>query len=196
MNYEVVGMYTDPGISGRKFNNRPGLQSLMSEAQNKTIDMVMVFSLSRFGRNTQDTLHHIKLLDACGVGFYSLDLGVDTTTSHGKLILQIMSSLAEFESNQISDRIKSVQSYRKQQGKTYCGNPPFGFQNKNGKLVPVESELVIVKRIKDLHAAGVSMTYIAKTIGIKGKNGGEIKAQTIKKILNNRIYDNYTKTVQ
>jgi len=191
---EIVEHYKDAGISGRKFENRPNFVRMMQRLERKDVNAVVVYSLSRFGRNIRETLNYLERLEKWGVSFFAIDLNIDTSTSHGKLILQIMSALSEFESNQMSDRIKSVMSHNKEKKITYCGNPPLGYENVDGVLRPNQEEIKIVKDIFAMHKKDLSMNEIARQLnknGYKGKNGGEFYAVTIQKILKNEIYKEF-----
>lgn len=189
--YEIVARLSDAGISGRKFENRQNFMKMMDLAKNKEIDVVVVYSLSRFGRNLKDTLKWIEYLEKNGVSFYTQDFQADTSTSHGKLMMQMVAAFAEFESNQRSDLITSVMSHLKDKKKVYCGPTPLGFNKEGDDLVPDTGEMVIVKRIFDMRSTGKSYFAIANALnseGIKGKKGGQFNQTTIKKIVTNDIY--------
>lgn len=188
---EIIEHYKDAGISGRKFENRPNFVRMMQRVERGDIHAIVVYSLSRFGRNIRETLNYLEKLEKWGVSFYAIDLGIDTSTSHGKLIMQIMSALSEFESNQMSDRIRAVMGNNKSKKMTYCGNPPLGYDNVDGVMRPKEKEIEIVKSIFDMHEKNISMNEIARQLnkkGYKSKKGSKFYAVTIQKILNNDIY--------
>jgi site-specific DNA recombinase len=191
-NMEIVEHFTDAGISGRKYENRPNFVRMMQRVERGGINAVVVYSLSRFGRNIRDTLNYLDKLDKLNVSFYAIDLNIDTSTSHGKLVLQIMSALSEFESNQMSDRIKVVMQNNKDKKRTYCGNPPYGFENFKGTLRPIQSEMDIVHKAHELrNKEGLSYHKIAKYFNdqnIPTRSGGKFYAVTIEKIIKNGIY--------
>ena len=191
-NYEIVAELSDAGVSGRKFINRQNFMKMMDLAANRQIDVVVVYSLSRFGRNVKDTLKWIDYLEKNNVSFYTQDFQADTSTSHGKLMLQMIAAFAEFESNQRSELIVSVMDHLKQNGKVYCGPTPFGFVKDGDDLRPQPEEIVIVNRIFKLKSEGVSYKKIADALnedGILGKKGGRFQQMTIKKIVDNKIYE-------
>jgi site-specific DNA recombinase len=192
--YEIVAELSDAGISGRKFINRQNFMKMMALAENKKIDVVVVYSLSRFGRNLKDTLTWIEYLDKNGVAFYTQDFQADTSTSHGKLMLQMIAAFAEFESNQRSELITSVMGHLKTTGKVYCGPTPLGFVKDGDILKPQDNELSIVRRIFKLKEDGVSYKCIADQLnsdGLVGKKGGRFQQMTIKKIVDNKIYERF-----
>ena len=188
--WTIAGEYIDPAYSGRNFK-RPAFQKMMADLRSNSI--VLVHSLSRFGRNTREVLDQIDKLTKQDIMFYSMDINVDTSTSHGKMILSIMSALAQFESDNTSDRIKSVMGNRKLKGLRYCGNPPLGLEVKNGKLVE-NGDMTTVRFIFALKSKGWASSFIANHLnktGYTGAKGGKFQANTINKILNNKIYDLY-----
>jgi site-specific DNA recombinase len=193
-NYEIVAELSDAGVSGRKFENRQNFMKMMDLAKNKKIDVVVVYSLSRFGRNLKDTLKWIEYLDKNNVSFYTQDFQADTSTSHGKLMLQMIAAFAEFESNQRSELITSVMDHLKDSGRVYCGPTPLGFVKEGDILKPQDNEISIVRRIFKLKSEGVSYRDIANQLnndGIVGKKGGRFQQMTIKKIVDNRIYERF-----
>lgn len=192
----IVGTYEDPAYTGRNFD-RPGYKRMISEARSKNVQAVLVYSLSRFGRNTIGVLEQVNELKAMGVQFHALDVGVDTGTPMGTAFLAIVAALAQLESDQISKRIVDVQKDRKTRKKSYCGNPPLGFRNQDGELVQVESEMAIVSMIFDMHRKEISYSKIARELnrnGYKGKSGAPFQPMTISKVINNNIYESLFKT--
>lgn len=192
-NYQIVGSFSDPGVSGRKFENRPDFMKMIKMVEKHQTDVVIVYSLSRFGRNVKDTLKWISYLESRGVSFYTLDFQIDTTTSHGKLMLQMMAAFAEFESNQRGELIQSVMKYLKKEQKVYCGPTPLGFDKKDGKLVVNEDEMTLVRKIF-LWKPKFSNSTIATMCndsGYQTKKGKKFYHTTIEKIVNNNIYEQH-----
>jgi len=196
--YEIVNRFSDPGVSGRKFENRPEFMKMISLAEKKKIDVVVVYSLSRFGRNLKDTLKWIEFLEKNGVSFYTQDFQADTSTSHGKLMMQMVAAFAEFESNQRSELITSVMGHLKDQEKVFCGPTPLGFEKLNDQLIVIPKEMEVVQWIYEKKNNGVSYFNIATALnnrGIVGKKGGKFTQSTIKKIIDNSLYQKYFKIV-
>jgi site-specific DNA recombinase len=192
-NYEIVATFSDPGVSGRKFENRPDFMKMIDMVKRKEVDVVVVYSLSRFGRNTKDTLKWVAFLENYGVSFYTLDFQFDTSTSHGKLMLQMIAAFAEFESNQRGELISSVMKYLKKENKVYCGPIPFGFDKNDGNLIVNENEMKIVRKI---FTCKKQMKYseIARHLnrdGFTSKTGKQFHHSTIIKIVNNNIYEQF-----
>lgn len=191
--YKVGYQFSDPGVSGKRFENRPQFMKMIELVDKKLIDVVVVYSLSRFGRNLKDTLKWIDYLEKRGVAFYTQDFQVDTRTSHGKLMLQMIAAFAEFESNQRGELITSVMSHLKKENKVYCGSTPYGFDSVEGKLIPNEKEMDIVRFIFETKKLK-GTKWIASELnrrGIIGKKGGRIEPSTVKRILSNDIYGQF-----
>lgn len=188
-NLDIVETFSDNAVSGRTMD-RPSFSAMMKKLVNKEAEAVIVYSLSRFGRNTREVLEHINRFKDMGVTFYCVDLNVSTekSSAFGTFMIQMLAALSEFESNQTSDRIKSTLRGRKMRGKTYCANPPLGLDNKDGVLVVNEKEMEIVKFILSYDGSLSSAANILNRRGEKGKNGGIFAAETIKKIKNNESF--------
>jgi len=191
--YEIGYQFSDPGVSGKRFENRPEFMKMIDLVEKGKIDVVVVYSLSRFGRNLKDTLKWIDYLEKKGVSFYTQDFQVDTRTSHGKLMLQMIAAFAEFESNQRGELITSVMTHLKKEKKVYCGSTPMGFDSIGGVLVPNEKEQETLRFIFE-KSKQRGTKWIASELnrqGIRGKKGGKIEPSTIKRILSNDLYSEF-----
>ncbi len=104
--WEYVGIYYDEGISGTKKENRQGLQRMMSDCENKKIDLIVTKSISRFARNTTDCLEMVRRLIELGVFIYFEKENINTKSMESELMLSVLSSLAESESISISENNK------------------------------------------------------------------------------------------
>jgi len=120
--WSVSGEYVDDGVSGSD-DSRPELDRMMADAQAGNFDLVAVWKLDRLGRSLQHLLRLISDLARWGVGFASLrDSGIDTTTPTGRLMLQILGALAEYEKELIRERVIAGVRRAQAQGK-HCGRP-------------------------------------------------------------------------
>lgn len=188
--YEVVATFTDAGLSGRRADNRPGLQDMLAR---KDYDLVIVSSLSRMGRNVIDLLSTVEKLRKRNVSIAFLDINIDTSTPMGNVLLTIMSAMAQMESELTAIRTKEISDFRKREMKSYCGNPPLGYRNSGGELREIPGEINTVQSIFRMwHKEQRGYNEIAGILnrrGLRGKNGGRFAAATIKQILNNQIYN-------
>jgi DNA invertase Pin-like site-specific DNA recombinase len=120
--WTVVAEYVDEGVSGAK-ESRPELDRMLADAQGGRFDLVAVWKLDRLGRSLQHLLRLLANLADWGVGFASLrDAGIDTTTPTGRLMLQILGALAEYERELIRERVIAGVRRAQAQGK-HCGRP-------------------------------------------------------------------------
>lgn len=187
--FEIVKVIEDRGISGRTTQKRDGFQEMMGMI--KSVDCVIVYSISRFARSVMDTLNTIQILKQNNVEFHSVNENVDTSSAQGRFFLTVMSALAEMESDQMGERIRSVMSYKKDTGLVYCGNTPFGYDKVDGKLVPNESEQALIQRMRALRKKKYSYDKIAQLFNMEGiisKTGSRFHATTIRKIILNDLH--------
>ncbi len=116
--WEVVEQYGDAGISGSKGRNgRPGLDTMLKDAQRRRFDVVMAWSIDRLGRSLIDLLGTIQSLEACGADLYLDQQSIDTTTPAGKLMFQVTGAFAEFERSMIRQRVRAGLKRAVEEGK-------------------------------------------------------------------------------
>lgn len=168
---EVV-IFTDAGLSGKRADNRPGLQAALEEV--RPGDALVVYSLSRLARSTKDTLAVAERLDKRGADLVSLSEKIDTTTAAGKMVFRMLAVLSEFERDQVSERTTMALAHKRACGEKTGGDVPFGFRLEDGHLVPEAGEQEALALIGELHAAGHSLRGIAAELEARGhrtKNG-------------------------
>ncbi|MBM6819686.1 recombinase family protein [Clostridium saudiense] len=183
--------YIDEGISGTKGKYRVEWKELIQDGKEKKYDILLSKSYSRFGRNMVETLSAIKELREAGIRIIFIEDNLDSTkdtTNFG-----LFSWLAEMESKKTSERIKTVFDNFKEKGKIYNCIAPWGYdydiEKKNFVINDVEAS--IIRRIFKLYVQGNGTTRIANILtseGIKGKNGGVIRGNTIKNTILNEVY--------
>ncbi|MGE5418509.1 MAG: recombinase family protein [Accumulibacter sp.] len=163
-NYTNVKVISDEGISGRSTKNRVGFNEMIELVKSKECSAIIVYSLSRFARNVKDTIETIDLLNKYGVSFHSLTESIDTNTAVGRFFLTTLSALAQLESEQMGERIKSVLEHKKDKGER-IGQVPFGFNDNNGTLIENSDELDTIKLVKSLKdEQGLSYDKIAEEL--------------------------------
>jgi site-specific DNA recombinase len=178
-NYAKQNGYTelieiaDEGFSGKN-TNRPGFTKMLELVKQKKINSVIVYSLSRFARNTMDTLRTIEVLTKHNVTFISLSEKIETDTAVGKFFISVLASLSELERNQISERTKSALMYKKSRNEL-VGQVSFGYDCFDGKnLVENKEEQKTLRLMKELKDKNYSYSQIANhltEIGAKNKKG-------------------------
>ena len=146
-----AGEYCDDGISGTKAD-RDELQRLLSDVQEKKLDLILVTKLDRLYRSIRHYLNMMEILDRNGVGWLAIyEPMYDTTTPQGRLIVNQMMSIAQFEAENTSQRIKSVFEYKIAQGEVVSGHQPFGYSIVNKHLVP-NDDAETVRKLFDHYA--------------------------------------------
>lgn len=185
--YELAHVYVDAGVSGKSMDKRTGLQDAL-KATKKDMALV-VYSLSRLARSTQDTLSIADTINNRGADLVSITEHIDTTGAMGKMLFQLMAVFSEFERNVISERTKSALAHKKAKGEKYAP-VPFGYSEIEKRLVVVEAEAHIVTEILAKRKAGASMQKIADALnvqGVIGKQGGKWYASSVKCILDRKV---------
>lgn len=172
--YENVTLLVDAGLSG-KTTKRPAFLKMMEMVRAEKVGAVIVYSLSRFARNTKDTLENIEELNKRGVSFHSFTEKIDTNSPTGRFFITILSGLAQLESEIIGERVTNGQQEAKKQGKR-IGQIPFGFQlAEDGEtLEPNAYEQESIRIINELRADGETLQAIAtklEEMEIRNKSG-------------------------
>ncbi len=159
-----AGIYTDNGISGLSMRNRDGFNRLIADAMEGKIDLILTKSLSRFARNTVDSLTTIRKLKAVGVAIYFEKENINTLDTNGEFLITLMSSFAEEESRSISENITWSVRRRFAQGIYHLFNN-YGYKHPKGKdAYIVEDEAKVVRFIYMLALMGKSGHHIAEIL--------------------------------
>lgn len=198
-NMKIVKEYSDEGISGKNIENRSQFKQMLKdiEAKKDGVSFVLVFKLSRFGRNAADTLASLQMMQDYGVNLISVEEGLDSSEETGKLMISIMAAMAEMERENILVQSMAGRRQKATEGGWNGGFAPYGYQLINGKIEIVEEEAEIVKRIfhmfveDGLGAVGVSKRLNAEGIKKKIRQKNDIdtfSAHFIKLVLDNPIY--------
>ena len=164
--WEFAGMYTDEGISATSTRHREGFNQMIKDALDGKIDLIITKSVSRFARNTVDSLTTIRKLKENNVECYFEKENIWTFQSSGELLLTIISSLAQEESRSISENVTWGQRRRMAEGKVSLPYTKFlGYkkgENSLPEIVPEEAE--VVRLIYKLFNDGMTPYYIAKEL--------------------------------
>jgi site-specific DNA recombinase len=192
--------YDDGGRSGGNLE-RPALQQLLAEIREGKVDVVVVYKIDRLTRSLADFAKIVEIFDAKGVSFVSVTQQFNTTTSMGRLTLNVLLSFAQFEREVTGERIRDKIAASKKKGMWMGGVPPLGYTVRDRKLIIVESEAETVRHIFRRYAALSSVRLLKaefETHGIAGKRwtsasgrtwgGRPIGRGALYLILQNRIY--------
>src|SRR5256714_4549476 len=140
------GKYDDGGFSGGN-TERPALQRLLQDIRTGKVDVIVVYKVDRLTRSLADFAKLVELFDAQGVSFVSITQQFNTTTSMGRLTLNVLLSFAQFEREVTSERIRDKIAASKRKGLWVGGNLPCGYEMKDGKIAIVEEEAKFVRSI-------------------------------------------------
>lgn len=192
--WEFVDVYTDEGITGVNTKKRDGFKQMIQDALTGKIDLIVTKSISRFARNTVDTLTTVRRLKAEGIEIYFEKENIWTLDSKGELLITIMSSMAQEESRSISENVTWGKRKSAADGKVYLAFKNFlGYdQGPNGTLILNEQEAPIIRRIYREFMQGKTPYMIATELTESGiptparkKNWGH---STVLSILTNEKY--------
>lgn len=196
-NLEIAGEYCDAGKSGKSIKGRPAFQQMMEDvaSQKDDISYVLVFKLSRFGRNAADVLKSLQLLQDYEVDLVSVDDAIDSSTQGGRLTLAILSAVAEIERENITVQFHAGRMQKLKEGGWPGGPIPYGYRNGKEGLVWHPEEAEVVKLIFDMYLQeGVLATTIVRHLNdngytrmIKGKIS-PFKYYFVTSVLDNPVY--------
>lgn len=190
----LAGIFADDGISGCGTKNRTEFNRMIDECMAGNIDLVITKSVSRFARNTLDCLQYIRKLKENNIPVIFEKESINTMDSKGEVLITIMASLAQQESQSMSQNIKMGIHYRFEQGKVQINHNHFlGYtKDENGHLIIDPEQAEVVKRIYREYLEGKSMLKIAKGLEADGILTGAGKTKwydtTVNKILRNEKY--------
>lgn len=192
--WEFVGMYSDEGISGTSTKHRTGFRQMVDAALSGQIDLIITKSVSRFARNTVDSLSTVRQLKEAGVEIYFEKENIWTFDSKGELLITIMSSLAQEESRSISENVTWSLRKKFAQGRvSFPYTNVLGFdKNEQGEIIVKEDEAKVVRYIFQQTLLGKSPYAIANDLTKQGvqtpKGKKQWSAVTVKRMLQNEKY--------
>lgn len=187
-------IYCDEGVSGKSIEIRPGLLSLIKDIKSKIIDNVVVYKIDRLTRSTRDLIELVELFNNCDCSFNSFCESIDTKSSTGRLFIKIMGLFAEFERENIAERVKLGLERKVREGFSIANNNiSYGYSKKNGQKIQSinENEAVIVKKVYKMFLNNHNCSEIARYLNnnnILTKKGNKWSYKTIKLILTNPNY--------
>jgi DNA invertase Pin-like site-specific DNA recombinase len=163
--------YDDGGFSGGNIE-RPALRELLKDIQSNKIDLVVVYKIDRLSRSLSDFLKLIELFNKNNVSFISITQNINTNDATGKLMLNVLMSFAQFEREMTSDRIRDKIRMQKSRGMWTGGAIPFGYDNKDKKLIVNEEE---AKNVRFIFNTFIDTQSIQETINVLKQNNVRTK---------------------
>lgn len=197
----VAGEYSDQGKSGKSIEGRTDFQRMLNDISNKKdgVSFVLVFKLSRFGRNAADTLNSLQFMQDYGVNLISVEDGIDSSKDAGKLMISVLSAVAEIERENILVQTMEGRKQKAREGRWNGGFAPYGYKldKENSVLIVNEEEAEAIRIIFDKFVhTNLGYNGVVKYLnnnGIKKKarqNGylTQFTVSTVKAILDNPVY--------
>ena len=186
----VRDRYDDGGFSGGTLE-RPALKRLLADIEQGLVDVIVVYKIDRLSRSLMDFAKLVETMETHGVTFVSVTQSFNTTTSMGRLTLNILLSFAQFEREVIGERIRDKVAASKARGMWMGGKVPLGYDVTNRKLVINETEAPRVRRVFELFVetgSGVETVLRLQAEVITSKSGRLLNKGDIYKMLNLRTY--------
>lgn len=193
-NWTFSGAYIDDGISGIHAEKREEFQNMIRDAKLGRVDMIITKEISRFARNTLDSIQYTRELLSYGVCVWFQNDGINTIDEDSEFRLTIMAGVAQDELRKLSSRIKFGHARSIQNG-VVLGNRIYGYHKKDGKLTIVPEEAEMIRIIFRDYASGTMSTpKLEKKLwdmGYRNFKGGKINRDVIRNIIKNPKYKGY-----
>lgn len=183
--------YDDGGISGGTLE-RPALKRLLSDAAQSRIDIIVIYKIDRLTRSIGDFAELSKKFDEWHIAFCSITQEINTSTSSGRMMLNILLTFAQFEREVIAERIRDKMSASRKRGQWVGGTIPFGYNNVDRHLVPDPETAPIVPEIFDFYSRCGSARETAKWLngrGILTRQGKQWLTSAVYRLINNHTYN-------
>ena len=194
-NWTFVPGYIDEGLSGISTRKRENFNRMIEEAAEDKFDLVITKEISRFARNTLDSIQFTRQLLGYGVGVFFQNDNINTLDEDSELRLSIMSSIAQDELRKLSSRVKFGHAQAIKDGVVLGNNRIFGYQKDNGRLVIDEDEAPMVRELFQLYATGeYSMKQIEVIFwnkGYRNSRGNRLSHTTMSNMISNPKYKGY-----
>ena len=195
---QIVNIYEDAGKSGKSIEGRPAFKQMLADIENgMEIDYVLVYKLSRFGRNAADILNSLEFIQSYGVNLLCIEEGIDSSQTSGKLLISVLSAVAEIERENIIEQTMNGRREKARQGGWNGGFAPYGYYLKDNHLFIEESEAEAVRIIYDKFAnSNIGLAGVAKYLNLQGikkkvRHNGKLElwsSSIIRIILDNPVY--------
>ena len=193
--WTFVPGYIDEGLSGISTKKRENFNRMLDDATTDLFDLIITKEISRFARNTLDSIQYTRQLFNLGVGVFFQNDNINTFDGDSELRLSIMSSIAQDELRKLRDRVQFGQQQAIKEGVVLGNNRIFGYRKENKKLVVDEEQAVMVRELFELYATGkYSMKQIEQVFwdkGYRNLKGNRLSHTTMSGIISNPKYKGY-----
>lgn len=194
MGWDVYNKYIDAGFSGGSLN-RPEMTNLINDVKNGLFDTVLVYKLDRLSRNVRDTLYLIKdVFNINKIDFVSIQENIDTSSAMGTLFLTLLSAIAEFEREQIKERMQLGKLGRAKSGKSMMWSKTsygYDYVKETGTLSVNPYQALIVRKMFQWYLSGMSITKLRDALNEQYGQDKEWSYRTVRVILSNPVYCGY-----
>ena len=190
--WEVADVYADKGHTGRKINTREAYRRMMDERDRW--DTILVMKMDRIHRNSKNFMIMMEDLERWGKKFTSMQEELDTSTSIGRFVVDMIQRIAQLESEQIGERTYMGMAQKAETGGLLGFNPPFGYKIADNDLKIIDVEAAVVRDIFIQYCSGCSMAEIAEALNsrlVLTRRGGQWTLYSIRQILHNPAYAGY-----
>ena len=195
----IAGSYSDEGKSGKNIAGRTDFQRMLNDiaAKKDNVKFVLVFKLSRFGRNAADVLNSLQFMQDYGVNLICIEDGIDSSKESGKLMISVLSAVAEIERENILVQTMEGRRQKAREGRWNGGFAPYGYKLVDGELQIAEDEAEAIRIIFDkfthtnMGYTGVVKYLAQQGINKKARQNGHLtrfSVSTVKAILDNPVY--------
>lgn len=188
--WEIVQWYVDEGESAKDLN-RTELKRMLKAVEQNVFECVLVYRLDRLTRSVLDLYNLLNTFEKHDVKFKSATEVYDTTTAIGRLFLTLVAALAQWERENLGERVRMGMQQKAKEGKWTVSLPPLGYKSKDSMLEIHPQESLIIKEIYNLYVSGIGMWKIARELNerkIYTRNGTPWGYSSINYILNNPVY--------
>ena len=197
-NWTYVDGYVDEGISGTSVNKRDSFKRMIVDSKKGKFDLILTKEVTRFARNTLDSISYTQKLLENGVGVYFQSDNINTIMPDSELRLTIMASVAQDEVRKLSERVKFGFSRSVEKKRVLGNNNIFGYRKNKTKLVIHKEEAKMIRELFEIYSRGEMGFYkiseYFRQKGYTGKNGTPISSQTLRRIIRNPKYKGYYRT--
>ncbi|MDK2872232.1 MAG: site-specific recombinase [bacterium] len=199
--WEVVEIYDLSGVSGKEILSHPETQRMLDDVRKGRIQALIFSKLARLARNVKELLEIAEIFQKYNANLVSLDENIDTSSPAGRLLFVVIGALAQWEREEIAERVRASVPVRARMGKNTGGIGPFGYKWENGKLVINPDEAYVVKRAYQLYLETGKLLTTCRRLteeGLKARKSN-FTTVTLKRMLTDTVYKglkraNYTKT--
>ena len=195
---EIVNIYEDAGKSGKSIEGRPAFKQMLYDIENGLeIHYILVYKLSRFGRNAADILNSLEHIQSFGVNLICIEEGIDSSQTSGKLLISVLSAVAEIERENIIEQTMNGRKEKARQGGWNGGFAPYGYYLKDKQLYIQDEEAKAIRIIFDKYVNGnMGFNKIANYLNLQGiqkvkRDNGTLSGWSthfVRMIIDNPVY--------